>query len=212
MANSEMFARLTLATRSLRRSYVPLNQIAIWKQDRFHFIVPTLIDCKAHRDFLVSNEDQVPPNIISYSLDCMVRRNLLLDNYWPDICMLVKRQLKTYDRHVAPHVYRVASAMAQLGEKNQELWQLIEDKLLKEALVRYLSESQCAELLSVLATAEIGSDQLHSRLLDEVKLHCLELSAAQIKMVLAALEITGKGDAATIHALQEGIKQVAISA
>ena len=212
MVNSEMLARLALATRSLSRSYVALDQIAIWKLDRFHFIVPTLIDCKAHRDFLVSNEMQLPPSIISYSLDCMVMMNLLLDSHWPDICMLVKRQLKTYDRHVAPHVFNVAAAMARLGEKNKEMWEIIESKLLKEGLVRYLTEGQCARLMQALAVAGQGSDELHTRLLDEVKLHFQELNELELKLALQALEITGKADAITMETLSEGLKHMAVSA
>ena len=201
-----MLARFSLLRGVLSRSYVSIDQVPIWKLDNFHFQVPTLVDCKAHRDFLVVNETQIPPSIVSYSLEYFLRHRLLLDEHWPEICMLVKRQLKTYDRHVAPHVFRVAQYMSLLGEKNQELWDIVETKLVKEGLIRYLTEVQCVILLRNFAEAGLGSDALIAKLTQEVELHARELPPKMLKSAIEAFEISGRGSPKTLQLLTAQLK------
>ena len=194
-----MLGRLTSL---LRRGYVKPYEVPIWKYDAFNFAIPNLINCKQHKEFLTVNEDQLPPAFICASLNQMTTLGIQLDENWPEICQLVKRNLKTFDMYAIRHIYKVARCMALLGETNEELWEIVEDKLVKQGLSRYLTEQQAARLMYGLYKVGKGTDELWKRLEAEVHRHADAMKTSDLKEAVEALEVTGRGSKATIEKLK----------
>lgn len=192
---------LSRVSQLLRRSYVPSSSLPVWKYDIMTFAVPNLINCRRHKEFLYANEDQLPPQVLAHSLGVIASLKIPLDEHWPDICVLVKRQIKSYDRNVAKQLFKIAGYMAMLGETNQEFWDIVDQKFVKEDLYRYLAEGECATLLRGLSEIGVGSNQLWDRLEGQVRKHYLELEKDELNDAIDALQITGRGSPETLKVL-----------
>ena len=123
----------------IRRSYFKPRDIAIWKHDVMVEMVPNFITLSQHLDFLKTNENQIPPKVIGDLLNQISVLEIPLDEHWPEICKIVKTIIKDYDRAAIYELYVVTRCIAEVGEANQEFWDMIEHKM--------MNESQAAGLL-----------------------------------------------------------------
>jgi len=190
----------------LRRAYVRPRDIPIWKHDMMVSMVANFINCRQHLDFLKTNDGQIPPKVLADQLNYISRFNLDLDEHWPEICKHVKVIIEDYGRLVIPDFSRIIRSVAELGETNQEFWDLIEAKLVKDNLVRYLSESEAAKIMWGLCKVGKGSDELWKKLEKEVANHYLALEKEDLAEAIYALEVSGKGDKNVIFKLKSRMK------
>ena len=169
-------------------------------------MVQNFINCHQHLDFLKANEGQIPPKVLGDLLYQISGLQLPLDEHWPEICKHVKTIISEYTRAVTPDLVHVARCMAELGETNQEFWDIIETKLIKEGMCRYVSEHEAAELLWGLCKVGRGSDELWKRLENEVSRHYLSLETDHLTEAIYALEVSGKGDKNIVLKLKSRLK------
>jgi O-methyltransferase involved in polyketide biosynthesis len=87
------------------------------------------------------------------------------------------------------------------------LWEIVETKLVTEGLVRYLSESQCANLIYALAVVGKGSDALFEKLDAEVRLHYLAMETEDLEAAMEGLELSGRGNAKTFETLSQRLRE-----
>lgn len=199
-----MLGRFSLA---LKRFYVKPRDIAIYKHDALNWTAASLINCKQHKEFLHLNEHQLVPFVLCKSLTVIAGNEIPLDEHWPEIVMLVKRQIKTYDRHVIHFLFQIGKFMAEVGEANDEFWEIMESKLVDENLCRYLNEDQAAKLMHGLCKIGKGSDELWRRLEREVSMHFLAMKPDNLKEAIEALEISSKGSKETIEKLRNYLEE-----
>ena len=190
----------------LRRFYFRPRDIGMNRHDVMIWMVPNFINCREHLDFLKTNEGQIPPKVIGDALASIANLQLPLDEYWPEICEHVKSIIKEYGRNAKSDLIRVARHIAELGEANQEFWDLIEKKLMKDGLVRYLSETEAAQLLWGLCKVNRGSDELWKRLENEVSRYYVSLENEELGEAIYALEVSGKGDKNVVQKLKSRLK------
>lgn len=193
-------------TSVLFRSYFRPRDIPIYKHDMMSGMVTNFVNCRQHLEFLKTNEGQIPPKIVGDLMCAIAGLQLPLDEHWPEICRHVKEIVAEYNRHTITDLYRVMRHMAELGEANKEFWDLMETKLMKEGLVRYLSESEAAGLLWGLCKVNRGSDELWKRLEKEVSRYYVSLEAEQLKDAIYGLEVSGKGEKEVIDVLKNELK------
>ena len=186
----------------LKRFYFRPRDIAIYKHDMMVNMVTNFINCRQHLDFLQTNEGQIPPKVIGDLMESIAGLQLPLDENWPEICKHVKEIVAEYNRYTITDLYRVIRNMAELGEANQEFWNLVEEKLMGEGLVRYLSEKEAAGLLWGLCRVNRGSEELWKRLENEVARHYVSLEAEDVKDAIYGLEVSGKGNKDVIGLLK----------
>ena len=80
--------------------------------------------------------------------------------FWNVIVPMVKKQLATLDRQTVASIHCCIQG-ASLGYlQDNELWELVEQKLVDEGLHRYMSLEQLAEILVHLGRVGRGSDDL----------------------------------------------------
>ncbi|OMJ85531.1 hypothetical protein SteCoe_13148 [Stentor coeruleus] len=190
----------------LRRFYFGARDLAMWQHDMMVSMVPNFINCRQHLDFLNTNEGQIPPKVLGDMMTQIAGFELDLDEYWPDICKHVKKIIFDYDRHVITELYRVTRAMGQVGEGNQEFWDLIEKKFMKDGLVRYLNEAEAAKLLWAMCKVGRGSDALWKRLENEVARHYVTMETEDLNEAIYALEVSGKGDPNVVLKLKSRVQ------
>jgi len=162
-----------------------------------------LINVRQHRDFLLANETQLTPLILSASLSSIDYYELPLDEHWPDVVKLVKRTITNYDYHAIRGIYKAARHLGMLGERNDEFWEIIETKLVKENLHRYLTEWQCCRLMRALAEVGKGSPELWSKLERQVVLFRHLLEAEDIEEVIETGKLTSKVSDVCLEAIKE---------
>ena len=190
----------------IRRSYFKPRDIAIWKHDVMVEMVPNFITLSQHLDFLKTNENQIPPKVIGDLLNQISVLEIPLDEHWPEICKIVKTIIKDYDRAAIYELYVVTRCIAEVGEANQEFWDMIEHKMMNEGLCRYLTESQAAGLLWSLCKVGKGSDELWKKLEKEVSKFYLSLEPKELQEAIYGLEVSGKGDKNTILKLKSRLR------
>ena len=191
----------------LRRNYVQPTSVPVWKRDWMGMMIPNLMSCRDHRQFLLANEDSLPPNILAMALGQISISKLQLDDSWIDICSLVKRQLLTYDKNVIEQLYQISIYLSYLGENSPDIWELIEHKLLRDNLYKFLSASQCVKLLRNMSEHEIGSDELWSTLEDQISDRYKSLDFEETHEALQAFDIAGRGKEDTIRNLESVISK-----
>lgn len=184
-------------------SYVKPLDIALWKHDRLMMSMPNLIDIKGHKELLLQNEDLLTPTILSASLSNIHYYELPLDEHWPEVVQLVKRKIANYDYQAIRGIYKAARHLGMLGESNDEFWEIIETKLIKENLHRYLTEWQCARLMRALAEVGKGSPELWTALERQVKLFNQYLEPDDIEEVIEASQISNKVTDECLAAIKE---------
>jgi hypothetical protein len=195
----------------LKRFYFRPRDLPIYKHDMMVSMVPNFINCQQSLEFLQVNEGQIPPKVIGDVLLTICSLQLPLDEHWPEICKHVKTIIAEYNRHVITDLFRVTRYMAEIGETNQEFWDLIEKKLMGEGLVRYLSEKEAAQLLWGLCRVNQGSEQLWKRLENEVARHHFSLDYDDVREAIYGLEVSGKGSKEVIATLKGHLKEHELS-
>jgi hypothetical protein len=96
--------------------------------------------------------------------------------------------------------------MGEVGEGNQEFWDLIEKKFMKDGLVRYLNETEAAKLLWAMSKVGRGSDALWKRLENEVARHYVTMETEDLNEAIYALEVSGKGDPNVVLKLKSRVQ------
>ncbi|CAG9311704.1 unnamed protein product [Blepharisma stoltei] len=186
----------------LKRFYVKPREVARLTQMKMIWEIPSLINLKQHKEFLLANEHQLPPHIIAFDLGTIAYLDCPRDEHWPEIVQLLKRHIKTFDRNVANMLGLIGKSMGDLEEANEEFWEIMETKLVKENLSRYLTEADAANLMLSLYKVGRGSDELWQRLENEVSMHYLALKPELLKTAIFALEVSSKGKKETIEKLK----------
>jgi hypothetical protein len=146
-----------------------------------------------HLQFLQDIPEDRTPGLIVNALSNIVTWEMLLDEHWPDLVKIIKDDLPTWDRHCAIELYRLGEYMGTLKEVNTEFWEMYEQKLLDEGLIRYLEERYCASLLQTLALSGKGSATLFGALEAYVCKHHRVMDAEAVSWVIEALEVSGRG-------------------
>jgi hypothetical protein len=195
----------------LRRNYARPKDVPIWKHDQMVMMVNNFINCRQHLEFLKLNQDQVTPKILGDQLSQISGLELPLDEHWPEICKIVKEIIAEYNREAITDLFRIVRCVGELGERNQEFWELVETKLLKQGLCRYLNESEAAQTLWALCNVNRGSDELWKRLEKEVSTYYLSLEKDDLQDAIHALEVSGKGDENVILKLKSRLRAAELS-
>jgi hypothetical protein len=80
--------------------------------------------------------------------------------FWSTILPEVKSQLATLDRNCVRSLYHIIEGAAAMNLQDNELWELVETKLVDERLHRYFDLEQISEVLVFMAHVGRGSDEL----------------------------------------------------
>jgi hypothetical protein len=128
---------------------------------------------------------------------------------------MIKEDMRTWDYHCGVELFRVGEYMARLNEVNKEFWDIYEQKLMDEGLLKYMSESDCAHLIESLAKSGKGSQALFETMEAYIAKHYRTLNGEEVGYVIEALEVSGRGKPETAELLkthpeyQEALRSIA---
>ena len=80
--------------------------------------------------------------------------------FWDIVVPMVKRQLATLDRQCTNSMGMMIEAAARMSLQDNEFWELVEQKLVDEGLLRYFTLEATADILCNVAHVGRGSDDL----------------------------------------------------
>ena len=81
-------------------------------------------------------------------------------DFWNVIVPMVKKQLKTLDRQTTNALKQCIEGAATMYLQDNELWELVEQKLVDEKLHRYFNLDDLSEILCYLGRVGRGSDEM----------------------------------------------------
>ena len=98
---------------------------------------------------------------IAYAFEDIALDNLeKLPEFWNIILPKVKEQFPTLDRQCTQAMYKVIHGASVMQLQDNELWEMIESKLVDEGLLRYFTLRDTSRILCCFARVGRGSDEL----------------------------------------------------
>ena len=96
-----------------------------------------------------------------YGFKKIAENNLERDEgLWKTIIPMVKKQMSTLDRTTVRALMMAIRGAASMRLQDNELWEIVEQKLVDEGLHRYLSLEETADLVFYLSKVGRGSDDM----------------------------------------------------
>ena len=80
--------------------------------------------------------------------------------FWSVIVPMVKKQMATLDRQTVRSLLMAIEGAAAMQLQDNEFWELVEQKMVDEGLLRYYTLEQTSEILCYLGRVGRGSDDL----------------------------------------------------
>ena len=98
---------------------------------------------------------------IGYAFEDIALDNLeRLPEFWNVILPKVKEQFPKLDRQCMQSMLQIIQGASHMQLQDNELWEMIESKLVDEGLLRYFSLRDHAKILVFFAQVGRGSDEL----------------------------------------------------
>jgi hypothetical protein len=144
--------------------------------------------------FLRKYRDHVTDEHIMCAFHRSAEHNMVRnDMFWDEMVPLVKDQLRTLDRQ-GVHSIHLAIAGAGLWQlQDNEFWEIIEQKLVDQGLLRYFNLDQQADIVKALGNVNRGSDLLLENIERQFILHRRALTESQIEIAKEGFAKMNKG-------------------
>ena len=95
----------------------------------------------AFEDIGINNYERLPP-------------------FWNVILPRVKQQIPTLDRSCTQSLLQIVHGASEMSLQDNELWELLESKIVDEGLLRYFTLEETGQMLCHFANVGRGSDEL----------------------------------------------------
>lgn len=189
---------LTKSLRSSKAFYFPFatakkilspSDIPMKAYAEMTWAITSCHNCKMVADLLKANLGQFSDYQLSFALYQIFNYDLELDdNFYHVIVPIVKELVKNMDRESNRTLSEIISYMGWMKVEDDSLWQLFEEKLLKEKLYRYFSVDQMIDVVSGLSCANKGSPLLYETIEKVFIKHRLALTQDKAEAIKLAFQ------------------------
>lgn len=122
--------------------------------------------------FLRKYRDHVTDEHICAAFHRSAEHNMIRgESFWNEMVPLVKDQLRTLDRQGVHAIHLAITGAGMWQLQDNEFWEIIEQKLVDQGLLRYLNLDQQSEVVQALGRVNRGSDLLLENIERQFILH-----------------------------------------
>ena len=195
---------LPALTPDLKRTYK--NDDDVYRQE-LHFAGGAIYNSHNPNDIaktFTEYQHCLTSNHISYAIDHIANHQLDLDHhFWSVIYPRVKQEVISLDRYCAVPFVKILYAISRIALVDKELWEIFEEKLIQEKLIRYLTPPQLIKVLNSFANMKKGSDILFQEIEKRLIKHQKELDHDLALEAKAGFQLAEKGSEGLIKLLEE---------
>ncbi|EGR31948.1 hypothetical protein IMG5_099760 [Ichthyophthirius multifiliis] len=156
-----------------QREYVELSQAIL-----------SCYSCKMLGEILRDNLHILTDLQLSLSMFQLWNHKIEVDqHFYNTLSPILKEFIKRFDRECNKSLGNITNYLGQMNVQDDELWKVIEDKLVKERFYRYLPLEILIEAAHGMACAQRGSKQFFDIVENVAIKHRLRLNSYHVKLL-----------------------------
>lgn len=183
------------------RDYTPSNKkyLQPWELERKEYVeltmaIQSVYNCKMLGEILKDNIHMLTDYQLSFAMFHLWNHEITIDaHFYNVVSPILKEYIKNFDRECNKSLAEITTFLGRMKVQDDALWTLLEDKLLKERLYRYIPLFDLIDLAHGMATANRGSEELYNVIENVIIKHRFRLNEDKARVAYDCYSSLNRG-------------------